>query len=139
MKTYIKVSLFVVVFVALAGILAALYLYNLKAEDLSKAKPDFKIPATLLQKEFEDNEITASSKYNKKIIEVTGTIASVMPAENNIVNITLKTGSGMSSVICTLPAIRDGAVFREGEEITLRGECSGFLMDVLLNNCAVIK
>ncbi len=139
MKTYIKVSLFVVFFVALAGILGALYLYNLKAEDLSKAKPDFKISAILLQKEFEDNESTASSKYTKKVIEVTGTIASVTPAENNIVNITLTTGSSMSSVICTLPAIRDGSVFSQGDEITLRGECSGFLMDVLLNNCAVIK
>ena len=28
---------------------------------------------------------------------------------------------------------------KAGNEITLRGECSGFLMDVLLNNCALIK
>ena len=139
MKTWIKVSLFVVFFVALAGILGALYLYNLKAEDMSKAIPDFKISATLLQKEFEDNESAASSKYTKKVIEVTGIIASVMPAENNILNITLTTGNGLSSVICTLPAISDVSVFHPGKEITLRGECSGFLMDVLLNNCAVIK
>jgi hypothetical protein len=139
MKTYVKVLLFFVVFVALAGILAALYLYNLKHTDMAKAKPDFVITSTLLQKEFEDNEATASAKYTNKIIEVTGKIASIKPADNNVISITLVTGSDFSSVICTFPAIGDPAVLRPGDEITLRGECSGYLMDVLLNNCAVIK
>jgi len=139
MKTYVKVALFFVSFIALAGILAALYLYNLKHTDMAKAKPDYVITATMLQKEFEDNEATASAKYTNKIIEVTGIIASIKPADNNVINITLTTGSDFSSVICTFPAIADPSELKPGREITLRGECSGYLMDVLLNNCAVIK
>jgi hypothetical protein len=139
MKTYVKVALFFVSFIALAGILAALYMYNLKHTDMAKAKPDFVITATLLQKEFEDNETTASAKYTNKIIEVTGIITSIKPADNNVINITLTTGSDFSSVICTFPAIADPSELKPGSEITLRGECSGYLMDVLLNNCAVIK
>ena len=139
MKTYVKVALFFVSFIALAGILAALYLYNLKHTDMAKAKPDYVITATMLQKEFEDNETTASAKYTNKIVEVTGIIASIKPADNNVINITLKTGSDFSSVICTFPAIADPSELKPGREITLRGECSGYLMDVLLNNCAVIK
>jgi len=139
MKTYVKIALFFVSFIALAGILAALYMYNLKHTDMAKAKPDFIITATLLQKEFEDNETAASAKYTNKIIEVTGIIASIKPAENNVINITLKTGSDFSSVICTFPAIANPSELMPGNDITLRGECSGFLMDVLLNNCAVIK
>ena len=69
---------------------------------------------------------------------MTGKIASVKPAENNVVSISLVTESDLSSVICTFPAISDPSIFRVGDEITLRGECSGFLMDVLLNNCALI-
>jgi len=139
MKTYIKVALFFVSFIALAGILAALYMYNLKHTDMAKAKPDYVITATQLQKEFEDNETTASAKYTNKIIEVTGKIVSIKPADNNVTNITLATGSDFSSVICTFPAIADPSKLLQGSEITLRGECSGYLMDVLLNNCAVIK
>ena len=136
---YIKIALFVVTFIAISGIMAALYLYNLKHTDMAKAKPDFVITASVLQKEFEDNETTASPRYINKILEVTGTIASVKPAENNVLNISLVTGSDLSSVICTFNAIADPSIFKKGDEITLRGECSGFLMDVLLNNCAVIK
>jgi hypothetical protein len=139
MKTYVKVALFFVSFIALAAVLAALYMYNLKHTDMAKAKPDYVITATLLQKEFEDNEKAASARYTNKIIEVTGKIASIKPADNNVITINLVTGSDFSSVICTFPAIADPSMLKSGNEITLRGECSGFLMDVLLNNCAVIK
>jgi hypothetical protein len=139
MKSYVKIALFFVSFIALSGILAALYMYNLKHTDMAKAKPDFVITATVLQKAFEDDETAASTRYINKVLEVTGTIASVKPAENNILSISLVTGSDLSSVICTFPAIADPSKFRTGDEITLRGECSGFLLDVLLNNCAVIE
>ena len=138
MKTYVKVALFFVTFIALAAILAALYYYNLKATDMSKAKPDFILTASALQKAFEDDEAKASVIYINKILEVTGNIASVKPAENNVVSISLVTDSDLSSVICTFPAVSDPSIFRVGDEITMRGECSGFLMDVLLNNCALI-
>ena len=138
MKTYVKIALFVVSFIALSAILAALYMFNLKQTDMAKAKPDFIITATELQKEFEDNESTASARYINKILEVTGTIGSITLADSNNLNISLKTGSDISSVICTFPAIGDPSKFKAGDEVKLRGECSGFLMDVLLNNCAII-
>jgi hypothetical protein len=139
MKTYVKVALFFVSFIALSAILAALYMYNLKATDMAKAKPDFVITASTLQKAFEDDETAASTMYINKILEVTGKIASVKPAENNVISISLVTESDFSAVICTFHAVGDTSKFSTGDEITLRGECSGFLMDVLLNNCAVIK
>jgi hypothetical protein len=138
MKTYVKIALFVVFFIALITILAALILYNKKHPDTAKVKPDFIVTATALQKEFEGNEATASARYINKILEVTGTIISVTPVDSTHINISLKTGSEISSVICTFPGIGDPSKFKTGEEITLHGECSGFLMDVLLNNCSMI-
>jgi len=139
MKPYVKIALFVVMFFAISAILAALILFNKKHPDTAKAKPDYIITASSLQKEFEDNEKAASARYINKIIEVSGTIASVTPSDNNTLNISLKTGSDMSSVNCTFQATGDLSKLKAGEEITIRGECSGFLMDVLLNNCAKIK
>ncbi len=139
MKTYTKVLLLFVTFIALAAILAALYMFNLKHTDMAKAKPDYVISATDLQKAFDDDETVASKKYINKILEVNGIILSSKRSENNAVNITLATGNDFSSVICTFPAVKDTINMSLGNEITLRGECSGFLMDVLLNNCAVIK
>jgi exonuclease VII large subunit len=92
----------------------------------------------VLQKEFEDNEGTASSKYINRILEVNGTISSVTPADSTHLNIALKTGSDMSSVICSFQNITDPSKYKTGEEINLRGECSGFLLDVLLKNCSIV-
>ncbi len=139
MKTSVKIALFVVFFIALTGILVALIMFNKQHKDLSKTKPDFVLTSTDLQKAFEENEAAATAKYANKIIEVSGTITSVGTGENNVLNISLKTGSDLSSVICTFPAGTEQAKFGKGSLIILRGECSGFLMDVLLNNCVLIK
>ena len=138
MKNWIKITLFAGLFIAVTAMLVGLHEFNLKHPDTSKVKPDFIVTANALQKEFEDNEKEASSKYIKKIIEVSGTIATITPADSTHINVALKTGSDISTVICTFAATADHSMFRTGEEITLRGECSGFLMDVLLNNCATI-
>jgi len=139
MKTYVKVALAVVSLIAIGGILAALYLYNQQHADLSKSRPDFVISASLLQKEFGDNEKLASEKYISKIVEVSGKISAVKPGENNVTSITLETESPLSSVICTIADGTDISKLAKGNEITIRGECSGFLMDVLLNNCSLIQ
>jgi hypothetical protein len=138
MKLYVKIALGVVFFFIIVAIVVAFYMFNLKHADMVKAKPDFIITATALQKAFEDNETEASVKYVKKIIEVTGEIVTISPADTSNTNIALKTGNTVSSVICTCHSTQDISKFKAGEEVTIRGECSGFLMDVLLNNCAII-
>jgi hypothetical protein len=138
MKLYVKIALFVVLLIAFSGILAALIMFNKKHTDTAKVKPDFVVTAIILQKEFEDNEAAASARYINKIIEVTGSIVSITRSDSTNTNISLKTGNDMSSVICASRSIVDPSKFNAGEEITLRGECSGFLMDVLLKNCAVL-
>jgi hypothetical protein len=138
MKSKVKIALFGVVVFGVLSLLIGLSLYFKKHKDLSSAKPDYVVTAVMLQKEFEDNEKTASEKYINKILEVSGTILSVTQADSSNINLSLKTESDLSSVICTFAAT-DLSKFRAGEDITIRGECSGFLMDVLLNNCALIK
>jgi hypothetical protein len=139
MKKSYKIALVVTSFLVLAGILFGLYLYNLGSKDLQKVKPDFILSAEDLVKAFESDENTATTKYINKVIEVSGTIQSIKSGENNTVNISLKTGSELSSVICTLQGNPDISDFSTGEQITIRGECSGFLMDVLLNNCVAVQ
>ena len=139
MKRYVKILLGVVLFVAVAGIGTALYLFNMQHKDIGKAKPDFVITAVDLQKAFEDNEAAATAKYVKKILEIEGEVESVKTGEANVLNVTLKSGSDLSSVICTFVPATDPAKFTAGSRVTVRGECSGFLMDVLMNNCVLVK
>lgn len=137
MKINLKIVLIALATLVLAGAAAGYYLYNLKPKDLGKVKPDFIVTSTELQSYFEENETAASEKYVNTIVEVSGEVGSIEMGENNTMNISLKTGSDFSSVICTFPSEVKSELIREGSQISVRGQCSGYLMDVLLNNCVL--
>lgn len=139
MKTYIKITLGVVMVIALFGIGMGIRLFRMTDKDMVNAKPDYVISAIDLQKAFEDNESAATAKFVNKILEIEGEVVSVKTVENNALNVTIKSSSDMSSVICTFPSSADQSKFSAGSSITVRGECSGFLMDVLMNNCSLVK
>lgn len=121
----------------IAGAATGYYFYNLKPKDLGKIKPDFYVSSIELQRAFEENEAAATAKYVNKVIEVSGEINAIDRGENNSVNISLKTNSSFSSVICTLPSGVNPGEISVGSQISIRGVCSGYLMDVLLNNCVI--
>ena len=139
MKPKVKIVLFVVVLLAIAGVGAGFYLFNLKAKDLAREKSDYVLNAADLQKSFEENESSAEEMYVNKIVEVTGEIVNISHGENGSLLVSLKTGSDLSSVICSFAESSAIGNFAAGDKITVRGECSGYLMDVLLNNCVTIK
>ncbi len=139
MKLWIKIALAVILVFAIAGIGIGIYFYNLEPADLRKAKPEFVITAVELQQAFENDETLASAKYVNRIIEVNGLIESISIGEENALSVTLQTNSDLSSIICTIPGAASNANLSTGNPIIVRGECSGYLMDVLLNNCVIIK
>lgn len=139
MRPYFNLGLLIALLVILSVIFAGVYLFYKGPVDTAGVKPDITVTATELQREFRDNEDAASEKYINRIVEVKGTVASMDKAEGNNFNINLKTGDEMSSVICTVTDARGIGNIRQGDEITIRGICSGFLMDVLLNNCSIIR
>jgi hypothetical protein len=139
MKKSFKFILIIISLLVLAGIITGLYLYNLKSKDLQKVKPDFVMTASDLLLEFESDENAAAMKYVDKILEVTGSIKNIEYVENNSINISLDAGSEFSSVICTFQGNSDPGKFNIGDTINLRGQCSGYLMDVLLNNCVFVQ
>jgi hypothetical protein len=139
MKKNLKIALIVISIMVLGGAVVGFYLYNLKPKDLGKVKPDFVLTSSDLLKSFEENEAAAGARYINKIIEVSGEISSVERGENNSMNIALKTNSSSSSIICTFPSLADAGKYKEGSQITIRGECSGYLMDILLNNCVAVE
>jgi hypothetical protein len=138
MKTSIKITLFVVFFIAVSGIGISLYLYNKKPANMQTTKADYLIMANDLARAFENDAVGASNKYVNKVIEVTGIIQYAGSVNDGVMTIALK-GTGLSNVICTFQNIPDIMQTDTGVMITLRGVCSGYLLDVLLNDCILIK
>lgn len=122
---------------ALIGGIAGFMMYNKPHDDIRSAKADFEKTATELFTDFETDETAANAKFLDKIITVSGTIAEVSKDEEGKVSITLDGGGLMGGIICKLDDFSEHkrTDFTAGETVTLKGICTGMLMDVVLVRC----
>jgi putative nucleic acid binding protein len=102
---------------------------------LSNVPPAVNITATELYRKYEANETTADSLFLDKVIEVTGTIADVESTDSTL-SLELKGGES-GGVNCSIAGGNKTNAFKAGDAITLKGRCSGFLMDVTLTDCVI--
>ena len=87
---------------------------------------------------FDANEAEASENYQEKIIQVSGTVFRTK-SDTTQLNIILKAENSMTGgVNCSLRDL-DTQIPEKGSKITLKGQCQGFLMDVVLNNCVIVE
>jgi hypothetical protein len=122
--------------VLLAGA-AGFYMYNKPHRDIAAESADFVIDASALLKEFETDENAANQKYLDKIIAVKGKVSAIETTSEGMVNIALETGNEMAAVSCSmLPSEnKKAAEIKAGDNITVKGLCTGILMDVVLTKC----
>lgn len=140
-KTF-RISAAVVLLAVLAGAAYGYYMFNLKRSDLSKVKPDFIISSSELYSAFESDEPGATAKFIGKVVEINGNVAQVeFGSADSTLSITLREDDQFSGVICTFNGIGEMSAMNiiPGQQIKVRGECSGMLMDVLLNNCVIVR
>ncbi len=113
------------------------YLFNKKVATLEDAKPDFVLNSDQLFDSFDQNEQEAQAKYGDKIIEVSGEVLRIN-LKDSLPTVTLKAENSMiGGVNCTFANELDQV--ETGDLITVRCQCQGYLMDVILNNCTLIK
>ncbi len=137
-----RITASVVLLLIVSGIIYGYLEFTRQHSDISKVKPDFTLNASDLYSEFEGDELSATAKYSGKIIELSGKVAEIeYSSADSTLSITLREVDQFSGVICTFSEIKDATSsnVNAGEQITVRGECSGMLMDVLLNNCVLIN
>ena len=97
------------------------------------------LSAKNLYNEFQSTENDANKKWVGKVIEVSGSISSVIES-GNYISIDLR-ASADGGVNCSLlkKDLDSGDKFKPGDSITIKGKCTGFLMDVNLVDCVVKK
>jgi hypothetical protein len=97
------------------------------------------LTATNLYNEFLNTESQANKKWVGKVIEVSGIISSVSESADYVsVNLKAATNGGVNcSVLKT--ELGSGNQLKAGNSITIKGRCTGFLMDVNLVDCVIKK
>jgi hypothetical protein len=117
------------------------YLYNKPMADLNDVTAAYQLTATELYEAFEADEAAAQTQYLGKILDVTGVISEVEMTEAGGVNLSLEGGGLLGGVRCRLEQTDNDqeAQLEAGNQVTIRGECTGKLMDVELSRCVLIN
>ena len=131
------------VFVGL-GILAAAGTYgfnefNRKHPDTHQLNAAFKVEAVDLVRLFEADASTSTKQYADKVIDVHGFVSTIQVTDTSG-TVFLKGETSLSSVMCQCDqkAVREVTQLRNGELVTIKGICSGYLMDVVMVRCIVV-
>ena len=128
--------------IIMAGLAAyAYHEYTRKPADLNDVKAEASIQAAALVELYEKDEAGANKLYLGKAIDVTGIIAEINNQKDTSVNVLLGGKDAMHRVSCLLGVNQLEKIrgAKTGEAISLRGICTGYLMDVELNRCVIIK
>lgn len=136
-----KKILVAVIAVLVIGAGVAMYMFNKPHKDIAGAEADVKIGAAALFDQYSANEADANTKYLDKVISVSGTVGSINRDNAEEPSLNLNTNDMMGVVTCQF--LPDHAYeldnVQEGDEITVKGQCTGMLMDVVLIRCSIEK
>ena len=112
--------------------------YYRKPADTKYLAEQEKIEAMTLVKEFTSDETTANRLYNDKVVSVKGTVLKI---ENNgdFPRIVLGDETSPEGVICEFEAQhkKEAGEIRPGQQISVKGICTGMLLDVVLVRCVL--
>lgn len=107
--------------------------------DIAKASAVHELPASKLYAAFEADEAAANDRYTNTIMTVNGTITKVEENEDGLFLVSLATDSALGAVVCTL---QDGTInksqLKTGSPITVKGICTGYLFDVVIDRAIPI-
>jgi len=133
-----KIFFGVLILVAL-GLVVSIYLYNKPHVDVKDSEAAYVLTAQNLIDEYQTNEMDTNKKYSETVIQVKGTIFEISTLKGNSV-ITLKDEGLESSIIChMLPEENKRTLqFKKGDEINVKGICTGYLMDVIMVRCTLV-
>ena len=130
------------IIIAIIVLIVAAWVYHLFTANrpgLAGVNADISINAVDLYNQFQSDENTADKKYLDKVIEIKGTITDIQQTDTTL-SIELK-GADSGGINCGVA--NDGhdktLSFQKGAIITVKGRCSGFLMDVNMVDCIIEK
>jgi len=134
-----------IIIVALIAIIAAagsgyyyvfIYMKN-KKFDMVNAEAT-SITSVELVKAFQTDEAGSNVAYLDKVLQITGTVSTTGTTQTGEKTITLGSEDPFSGVMATLDSTATISV-AEGETITIKGFCKGFLSDVVITNAIPVK
>lgn len=138
-----KIKRYILPAIILVAILVFLfvkfYIFRESATSVSSRKAEFEIGVKDLLNSFDKDENASNSKYNNKVLLVTGMVDKVTENEANY-SVYLKDQGSTAGVLCSISKTEfEKNPVKSGDQASIKGICNGYLTDVIMNKCAVEK
>ncbi|MBL7847661.1 MAG: hypothetical protein JNL40_09355 [Cyclobacteriaceae bacterium] len=131
MKKWIGIGLVVITAVLLAG-----YLYVNQPHRSVSSEEGMSISADSLFLAFQQDEMAANNRFLNAVLRVRGKIKSVEHNTEGKQVVVLETGDMMFGINC---ALEEAYPVKEGDEVVVKGICTGYLADVVINQAVIEK
>ena len=115
------------------------YLYNKPRQSAANETANLAISADSLYSQYLGDEQACDKKFLGKVIEVTGKIAAIQHSGQSEIWILSTSAPNGGGINCQLFPGEKGQNPKPGDKVTVKGKCTGFLMDVNLADCSVSK
>jgi hypothetical protein len=123
----------------LFGVAWAYHLYVKPHQSAAGESADFTIDSDSLYQQYQANEHAADQKYLGKVLEVSGKLSEIQHSGSSEIWI-LSPQVGGGGINCQLFAgTKPDPEPKSGDLVTVKGRCTGFLMDVNLADCVPRK
>jgi hypothetical protein len=138
MNNRIKKYLLIIAIIALASALFVLrYTFRKSETSVTGKQTQIEVIVSEIIQTFESNEKLGDSLYLDKIIIVSGKVESVSE-DSTGVTIYLREDDAVSGVLCSFSKdVINVLSVAKGERLKIKGICTGFLMDVVMNKCVL--
>lgn len=117
------------------------YQYQRPHQSAAGETTNVKIIADTLYNQYAGDEKACDGKYLNKVIEVSGKLSEIQHSGQSeiwILSTSSAAGGGINCQMFPGEKIPDPHP-RAGDMVTVKGRCTGFLMDVNLSDCIVVK
>jgi tRNA_anti-like len=119
-------------------IIAGLFIYRAWNQPHRSAETETTVAvnAPQLAAAFEKDETSANKQYLGQAVEVSGTVDGISVNQQNKPVLVLR-GTDMSGVQCSL--LKEAPGLKKGDAVVIKGFCSGYLTDVVMDRCVVSR
>ena len=132
-----KKLLYFIISLVIIAIIAYFVVMNLPKASIKGKDAAYTSSAIELYNDFNENENQANIKYIGKTIIVEGVISEIDEDKNGGTVLFLNSNNAINGILCTLEPGQKGD-FQINQSIKIKGLCTGFLQDVVLNKCVIV-
>ena len=144
MNKLLKIALTVAAIGLVAAVLVWKFYINKPHQDIENATPAFSMTTEEIWKQFTADEKKSGLTYNDKVIELAGTVGRVIDNDSLVTVAFIMEADSMfgdKSISCEmLKKYNDEAkALSKGSAVKIKGYCAGYIGDLKLNKCSIVK